>query len=59
MSPRTRQDCSVSCLRPRTLYCVDRDALFSYHSLSESLLQRIWALYTAAHYKNSPNDLQM
>jgi N-acetyltransferase 10 len=41
------------------LYIVDRDALFSYHALSESLLQRIWALYTAAHYKNSPNDLQM
>lgn len=41
------------------LYVVDRDALFSYHSLAESLLQRVWALYTAAHYKNSPNDLQM
>jgi N-acetyltransferase 10 len=41
------------------LYVVDRDALFSYHSLAEGLLQRIWALYTAAHYKNSPNDLQM
>jgi N-acetyltransferase 10 len=41
------------------LYVVDRDALFSYHPLAESLLQRIWALYTAAHYKNTPNDLQM
>lgn len=41
------------------LFIVNRDALFSYHSLSESLLQRIWALYTAAHYKNTPNDLQM
>lgn len=41
------------------LFMVNRDALFSYHSLSEALLQRIWALYTAAHYKNSPNDLQM
>eukprot|EP01039_Chlorochromonas_danica_P008806 gene8806-9710_t len=41
------------------LYVVDRDALFSYHSLSESLLQRIWSLYTSAHYKNTPNDLQM
>lgn len=41
------------------LYVVDRNALFSYHSLAESLLQRIWALYTSAHYKNSPNDLQM
>ena len=41
------------------LYCVNRDALFSYHSMSETLLQRIWGLYTSAHYKNSPNDLQM
>lgn len=41
------------------LYMVNRDALFSYHSLSESILQRIWALYSAAHYKNTPNDLQM
>ena len=41
------------------LYHVDRDALFSYHGLAETMLQRIWALYTSAHYKNSPNDLQM
>lgn len=41
------------------LYVVDRNALFSYHSLAEGLLQRIWSLYTSAHYKNSPNDLQM
>jgi N-acetyltransferase 10 len=41
------------------LYLVDRDALFSYHALAESLLQRVWALYTSAHYKNTPNDLQM
>ncbi len=41
------------------LYMVNRDALFSYHALSESMLQRIWALYTSAHYKNTPNDLQM
>ena len=41
------------------LYLVDRDALFSRHSLSEALLQRIWSLYTSAHYKNTPNDLQM
>ena len=45
--------------RDCSLYMVNRDALFSYHSLSEGLLQRIWALYTSAHYKNSPNDLQM
>lgn len=41
------------------LYLVDRDALFSYHPLSEAMLQRIWSLYTSAHYKNSPNDLQI
>lgn len=41
------------------LFLVDRDALFSYHPLAESLLQRIWSLYTSAHYKNSPNDLQI
>jgi hypothetical protein len=38
---------------------VNRDALFSHHSLSESFLQRIMSMYTAAHYKNSPNDLQL
>lgn len=41
------------------LYYVDRDALFSYHKLSEAFLQKIWSLYTAAHYKNQPNDLQL
>ena len=40
-------------------YWVNRDALFSHHSLSETFLQRIMSMYTAAHYKNSPNDLQM
>ena len=42
-----------------SLYEVNRDALFSYHALSERFLQRVMALYTAAHYKNSPNDLQL
>eukprot|EP00980_Cylindrotheca_fusiformis_P011822 scaffold2816_cov121-Cylindrotheca_fusiformis.AAC.38 len=41
------------------LYNVDRDALFSYHKLSEAFLQKLMGLYTSAHYKNSPNDLQM
>jgi N-acetyltransferase 10 len=41
------------------LYLVDRDALFSYHPLAEALLQKVWSLYTSAHYKNSPNDLQI
>lgn len=50
---------SMPAPRDCELYMVNRDALFSFHSLAESLLQRIWALYTSAHYKNSPNDLQM
>ena len=41
------------------LYHVDRDALFSYHKLSEAFLQKLMGLYTSAHYKNTPNDLQM
>jgi N-acetyltransferase 10 len=41
------------------LYSVDRDALFSYHKLSEAFLQKLMGLYTSAHYKNTPNDLQM
>ncbi len=38
---------------------MDRDALFSGHALSEAFLQRLMSLYTAAHYRNQPNDLQM
>jgi N-acetyltransferase 10 len=41
------------------LYYIDRDALFSYHKLSESFLQKMMGLYSSAHYKNTPNDLQM
>lgn len=41
------------------LYYVNRDALFSYHKLSESFLQRIMSLYVSSHYKNQPNDLQL
>lgn len=41
------------------LYSVDRNALFSFHKLSEAFLQKIMGLYTSAHYKNTPNDLQM
>jgi len=33
------------------LYYVDRDALFSFHKLSEAFLQKLMALYTSAHYK--------
>lgn len=41
------------------LYYINRDTLFSYHSVSESFLQNLVSLYTSSHYKNSPNDLQM
>ncbi|KAJ2805589.1 N-acetyltransferase 10, partial [Coemansia furcata] len=41
------------------LYWVNRDALFSYHPVSEAFLQRLMALFVASHYKNSPNDLQL
>ena len=56
---QTRLVSSMPAPRDCELYCVNRDSLFSYHSLSETLLQRIWGLYTSAHYKNTPNDLQM
>ena len=42
-----------------SLYYVNRDTLFSFHSASEVFLQRIMALYVSSHYKNSPNDVQM
>merc|ERR1712240_538161 len=45
------QDCS--------LYYINRDTLFSYHSASEAFLQRVMALFVSSHYKNSPNDLQL
>ncbi|KAI0032794.1 GNAT acetyltransferase 2-domain-containing protein [Vararia minispora EC-137] len=41
------------------LFYVSRDTLFSYHPASEAFLQRMMALYVAAHYKNQPNDLQL
>ena len=42
-----------------SLYAVNRDALFSYHKLSEAFLHRAMSLYVSSHYKNSPNDLQL
>ncbi|XP_033102621.1 RNA cytidine acetyltransferase-like [Anneissia japonica] len=41
------------------LYYVNRDSLFSYHKGSEVFLQRLMSIYVAAHYKNTPNDLQL
>lgn len=42
-----------------TLFCVNRDTLFSHHPVSEAFLHKMMALYVASHYKNSPNDLQL
>jgi N-acetyltransferase 10 len=41
------------------LYYIDRDALFSYHKISELFLQHIMSVLNENHYENSPNDLQM
>ncbi|VDK71774.1 unnamed protein product [Litomosoides sigmodontis] len=41
------------------LLYVNRDTLFSFHKASETFLNIIMAIYVSAHYKNSPNDLQM
>ncbi|CAN0114859.1 unnamed protein product, partial [Ectocarpus sp. 4 AP-2014] len=51
--------CGTPAPKDCELYYVNKDALFSYHTLSESFLQRVMSLYTSAHYKNQPNDLQM
>ncbi|KAH9495006.1 N-acetyltransferase 10 [Bulinus truncatus] len=55
--PRSLSGCPLpsSC----QLYYVNRDALFSYHPVSEKFLHRIMALYVSSHYKNTPNDLQI
>lgn len=55
----TRLVAAVPAPKDCELFAVNRDALFSHHSLSEALLQRIWSIYSTAHYKNSPNDLQV
>ncbi|ANB12367.1 Kre33p [Sugiyamaella lignohabitans] len=41
------------------LFYINRDTLFSFHPVSEAFLHKVWALYVASHYKNSPNDLQL
>lgn len=33
--------------------------MFSYHKASETFLANLMSIYVAAHYKNTPNDLQM
>jgi N-acetyltransferase 10 len=41
------------------LYYVNRDTLFSFHKASEAFLTNLMSIYVSAHYKNTPNDLQM
>ena len=41
------------------LLAVNRDTLFSYHTVSEKFLQKMVRLYVSSHYKNSPDDLQL
>uniref|UniRef100_A0A914NMR2 Uncharacterized protein n=1 Tax=Meloidogyne incognita TaxID=6306 RepID=A0A914NMR2_MELIC len=41
------------------LYYVNRDALFSFHKAAEVFLSNLMFIYVAAHYKNSPDDLQL
>ncbi|KAL3069386.1 hypothetical protein niasHS_018111 [Heterodera schachtii] len=41
------------------LYYVNRDSLFSFHKAAEVFLANLMSIYVAAHYKNSPDDLQM
>ncbi|QPG76232.1 killer toxin resistant protein [Brettanomyces nanus] len=42
-----------------SLFCINRDTLFSYDPVSEAFLQKMMALFVSSHYKNSPNDLQL
>lgn len=41
------------------LYAINRNTLFSFHPVSEAFLHKLWGLYVASHYKNTPNDLQL
>lgn len=41
------------------LYLVNKDTLFSFNKSSERFLKKVYSLFVASHYKNSPNDLQL
>ncbi|OMH83278.1 UPF0202 protein KRE33 [Zancudomyces culisetae] len=41
------------------LFKINRDKLFSYHPVSERVLQKMVGLMTSSHYKNTPNDIQL
>ncbi len=46
-------------MRLLSRYYVNRDTLFSFHRASEQFLSNLMSIYVSAHYKNTPNDLQM
>ncbi|XP_015795903.1 RNA cytidine acetyltransferase-like [Tetranychus urticae] len=50
---------SISNIDNCALFYINRDVLFNHHPTSEKFLNKLMALYTSSHYKNSPNDLQM
>merc|ERR1712096_167378 len=39
------------------LYCVNKDALFSFHKMAEEFLQQLMSLLRSSRYEDSPNDL--
>lgn len=38
---------------------MNRDALFSFHKGAEIFLANLMSIYVSAHYKNTPDDIQM
>lgn len=52
---------SRDCPNPKQchLFLIDRNALFTFHSVASLFLQKIMGLFSSSHYKNSPDDLQM
>lgn len=61
LEPKEFTRVSRGCPNPRqcSLFLVDRNALFSFHSVASLFLQKIMSLFSSSHYKNSPDDLQM
>jgi len=49
------------CPDPRIcqLFLVDRNSLFSGHKVAKHFLQKIMAIFSSSHYRNSPDDLQI
>ena len=51
----------TGCPDPRTcqLFLVDRNSLFSRHTIARRFLQKIVSIFSSSHYRNSPDDLQI